>query len=104
MVDVIFGVVAKLRDAPPSRSRGIALTMSSSSRLPYISVIFVVAKHLDAPLSRRLWLCWTTWSLRSLLWWPSFMLRRFHGVFGFAGVVDVIFGAVAAKLPVEALS
>jgi hypothetical protein len=70
--------------------------------LPYIAVIFVVAKHLDASLSQRLSLCWSIWSLRYLLWWPSFLLMRFHGVFGFAGVVGVIFG-VAAELLVEAL-
>ena len=63
MVDVIFGVVAKLRDAPLSRSRGIALAMSSASRAalvsyvlqPFIFVIFVVvAKLLVEALSRRL--------------------------------------------------
>jgi hypothetical protein len=80
VAEVTFGVVAKLRDAPLSRSRSIALGMSSASRAalviwvlqPFISVIFVVVAKL--------------------------LVEALSLVFGFAGVVGVIFGVVAELL------
>ena len=101
MVDVIFGVVAKLRDAPPSRSRGIALAMSSASRaalviwviLPFNAVIFV-AKHLDAPLSRLLNLALAIFVAVAKLLVEALLD-------GFVGVVDVILGGVAKLLVVQ---